>query len=135
MITYFRVRYIHFERTKKKFNNIWFSYALKKRIFMKLDDHITKRHHKTLLLYHIVCALKYRKDVITDSVGESLKEICLQVSERYELHFIEIGYESEHVHFLVQRVPTMNVSEIARTIKSISSKELFQKHPEIEMIL
>ena len=66
-----------------------------------MGDHVTKRHNKTLLLYHIVCPLKYRREVITSEIGESLKEICLQISERYEIHFIEIGYEPDHVHFLV----------------------------------
>ena len=97
-----------------------------------MSEHITKRHNKTLLLYHIVCPLKYRKSVITKEIGESLKEICLQISERYEIHFVEIGYESDHVHFLVQSVLKLSVSEIARTIKSITAKQLFQRHPEIE---
>jgi REP element-mobilizing transposase RayT len=97
-----------------------------------MSDHIIKRHNKTLLLYHLVFPLKYRKDVINKTIGESLKEICLQISERYEVHFVEIGYESDHVHFLVQSVPTFSVSEITRTIKSITAKMLFQKHPEIE---
>ena len=97
-----------------------------------MGEHVTKRHNKTLLLYHIVCPLKYRRDVITNEIGESLKEVCLQISERYEIHFIEIGYEPDHVHFLVQSVPTMDVSKITRTIKSITAKQLFQRHPEIE---
>jgi len=57
-----------------------------------MSDHIVKRHNKTLLLYHIVCPLKYRKSVITKEIGESLKDICLNISERYEIHFVEIGY-------------------------------------------
>ena len=97
-----------------------------------MSEHITKRHNKTLLSYHIVCPLKYRKSVITKEIGESLKEICLQISERYEIPFVEIGYESDHVHFLVQSVPKLSVSEIVRTIKSITAKQLFQRHPEIE---
>jgi REP element-mobilizing transposase RayT len=79
--------------------------------------------------------LKYRKGIITKEIGESLKEICLEISERYEIHFIEVGYESNHVHFLVQSVPNLSVSEIARTIKSITAKQLFQKHPEIQLKL
>ena len=97
-----------------------------------MGEHITKRHNKTLLLYHLVCPLKYRKSVITKEIGESLQEICLQISERYEINFVEIGYESDHVHFLVQSVPNLNVSEITKTIKSITAKQLFQKHPEIK---
>ena len=51
-----------------------------------MGDHITKRHNKTLLLYHLVCPLKYWKSVITKEIGESLQEICLQISERYAQH-------------------------------------------------
>ena len=97
-----------------------------------MGEHIAKRHNKTLLLYHLVCPLKYRKSVITKEIGESLQEICLQISERYEINFVEIGYESDHVHFLVQSIPNLNVSEITKTIKSITAKQLFQKHPEIK---
>ncbi len=97
-----------------------------------MGEYIRKRHNKTLLLYHLVCPLKYRKSVITKEIGESLQEICLQISERYEINFVEIGYESDHVHFLVQSVPNLNVSEITKTIKSITAKQLFEKHPEIK---
>ena len=97
-----------------------------------MSEHKIKRHNKTLLLYHMVFPLKYRKSIITEEIGESLKEICLEISGRYEIDFVEIGYESDHVHFLVQSVPTKCVTEIVRTIKSITAKKLFQRHPEIE---
>ncbi|MDR1347385.1 MAG: transposase, partial [Prevotellaceae bacterium] len=59
------------------------------------DEHIYKRHNKTLLLYHIVLSIKYRRKVITDVIGLSLKSICIEISERYEINFMEIGYESD----------------------------------------
>lgn len=100
-----------------------------------MSEHIKKRHNKTLLLYHLVFPLKYRKSVITKEIGEGLKKICLEISERYEVHFIEIGYESDHVHFLVQSVPNYSVSKMIRMIKSITAKEIFQRYPEVKMKL
>ena len=97
-----------------------------------MGEHITKRHNKTLLLYHLVFPLKYRKSVITNEIGESLKDICMEISERYEINFVEIGYEPDHVHFLVQSVPSMSLSEIAMKLKSITAKQLFHRHPEIK---
>ncbi|MCK5101549.1 MAG: IS200/IS605 family transposase [Cyclobacteriaceae bacterium] len=97
-----------------------------------MDEHIYKRHNKTLLLYHLVFPLKYRRSVITEEVGLSLKEVCLGISERYEVQFVEVGYEPDHVHFLVQSVPSMSVSELVRKIKSITAKQLFTRHPEIK---
>lgn len=100
-----------------------------------MSEHIVKRHNKTLLLYHLVFPLKYRRKAISVEVGESLKVICLAISERYEIVFLEIGYESDHVHFLVQSVPSVSVSEIVRKLKSITAKQLFQVHPEIKAML
>jgi len=83
------------------------------------DNHKHKSHNKTLLLYHMVFPVKYRRSVISEEVGVSLKQICIELSERYEIHFVEIGYEGDHVHFLVQSVPKMSVSKIVRSVKSI----------------
>ena len=76
-----------------------------------------KIHNKTLLLYHLVFPTKYRKRVLTKSVDITLKNICIEISERYEIKFLEIGTDDDHVHLLIQSVPTMSVSKIAQTIK------------------
>ncbi|MCF6182614.1 IS200/IS605 family transposase [Lutibacter sp.] len=86
-------------------------------------------------MYHLVFPLRYRKSVITKEIGEGLKDICLEISEHYDVHFIEIGYESNHVHFLVQSVPNYSVSKMIRILKSITAKELFQRYPEIKIKL
>ena len=83
-------------------------------------------------MYHLVLPLKYRRRAITASVGKTLKAICLGIEERYEIYFLEIGYEEDHVHLLVQSVPTNCVDEIIRVVKSITAKELFKRHPEVK---
>jgi REP element-mobilizing transposase RayT len=100
-----------------------------------VSEHIYKRHNKNLLLYHIVCPAKYRRKVITAEVSESLKEVCIGINERYEMHFIEIGVDEEHVHFLVQSVPMMRPKEIVQKIKSITGRKIFKRHPEVKKIL
>ncbi len=97
-----------------------------------MDDHIYKRHNKTLLLYHLVFPVKYRRKVIDGVISEYIKEVCFKIGERYEIQFIEIGTDDDHVHFLVQSVPTMTVSNIVRTIKSLTAREVFKNHPEVK---
>lgn len=97
-----------------------------------MTDHILKRHNKNLLLYHIVCPVKYRRQVFTVLVEQTLKETCVGISERYEIHFVEIGADENHVHFLVQSVPVKSPTEIVTVIKSITAKEIFSKHPEVQ---
>ena len=83
-----------------------------------MSEHIYKSHNKGLLLYHIVFPVKYRRETITEFVSKTLKARCIGISERYEHHFVEIGTDIDHVHFLVQSVPMVCVSEIVRTIKT-----------------
>ena len=73
--------------------------------------------------------------IFSEEVDQVLKEICLQISERYEIHFIEIGTDGDHVHFLVQSVPTYSPTKIVRTIKSITAREIFRRLPSVKEIL
>ena len=75
-------------------------------------------------MYHIVCPAKYRKAVFTDEVDNYLKEVCLEISKRYEIIFIEIGTDEDHVHFLVQSVPMYSPKKLVQTIKSITAKKI-----------
>ena len=93
---------------------------------------IRKQHNVNILLYHIVCPAKYRKAVFTPEVDEKLKEICEDIALRYEIEFLEIGTDQDHVHFLVQSVPKYSPTKIVRTIKSITAKEIFRRMPEVK---
>ncbi|MCS4302092.1 transposase [Chryseobacterium sp. BIGb0232] len=54
------------------------------------DEHIFKSRNKTLLLYHFVFPMKYRRKVLLDEVsGEILQLMCKEISERYEIEFME----------------------------------------------
>jgi REP element-mobilizing transposase RayT len=83
-------------------------------------------------MYHIVCPTKYRRVVISDEVDKTIKTTCEEISKRYEIEFIEIGTEGDHVHFLVQSVPMYSPKKIVQTIKSIIAREVFIKNPEIK---
>ena len=99
------------------------------------DRHIKKSHNKSLLLYHIVCPAKYRRKVFSKDVEKTLKKVCEGISQRYEIHFIEIGTDEDHVHFLVQSVPMYSPKKIVNTVKSITAVQIFKLHPEIKTIL
>ena len=99
---------------------------------MSESEYIHKSHNVSILLYHYVCPAKYRRVVISKAVDMTMKEICLGIEKRYEVHFLEIGTDKDHVHFLVQSIPKLSVSEIIRMIKSIIAREVFKKHPEVK---
>ena len=97
-----------------------------------MSEYIHKSHNVSVLLYHFVCPAKYRRVVFSKEVETTLKITCVEISSRYEIEFLEIGVDKDHVHFLVQSVPTYSPTKIIRTIKSITAREIFQKHPEVK---
>ena len=97
-----------------------------------MDEHIYKSHNKTLLLYHFVFPAKYRKKIFDDTIDKKLREVCIEISERYEINFVEIGNDVDHVHILVQSIPTMTVARIVTIIKSITAKEIFKEFPQLK---
>jgi putative transposase len=83
-------------------------------------------------MYHIVCPAKYRRAVFTAPVDQKLKEVCLDIGKRFEITFLEIGTDRDHVHFLVQSVPMLSPKRIVQIIKSITAREIFRACPEVK---
>jgi len=79
-----------------------------------------------------VCPAKYRRAVIDEKVDQVLKEVCLDIAARYEVEFLEIGTDKDHVHFLVQSVPSYSPTKIITTIKSLTAKEVFARVPSVK---
>ncbi len=83
-------------------------------------------------MYHFVFVAKYRRLVINEEVDTLLKDISLEISKRYEIHFLEIGTEGDHIHFLIQSVPTYSPRKIVTIVKSITAREIFSKLPSVK---
>ena len=98
---------------------------------------INKSHNVSHLLYHLVCPAKYRRLVFRDILGvdEAIKEICIEIQKRYDIHFVEIGMDNDHAHFLIQSVPMISPSKIAQIVKSITAREIFKRKPDVKALL
>ncbi|MCC8417845.1 MAG: IS200/IS605 family transposase, partial [Rickettsia endosymbiont of Bryobia graminum] len=44
----------------------------------------------------------------------------------------EIWVDEDHVHFLVQSVPTYSVTKIVTTIKSVTARQIFRQCPQVK---
>jgi putative transposase len=97
-----------------------------------VSEYIHKSHNVTILIYHFVLPAKYRRVVFDDHVDEVLKDVCLEIEKRYQVKFLEIGIDEDHIHFLVQSVPTYHVSKIVTMIKSLTAREIFKRCPQVK---
>ena len=97
-----------------------------------MSEYIHKSHNVTVLMYHLVFPAKYRRAVIDAEVDGVLKETCIEIEKRYQVKFLEIGTDRDHVHFLVQSVPMYSVTKLVRVIKSITAREVFRRCPKVK---
>ena len=97
-----------------------------------MSESIHKSHNVSNLMYHFVFPAKYRRVVIDENVDKIIKETCVEISKRYEIYFLEIGTDKDHVHFLIQSVPRYSPTQIGRIVKSITAKEVFAKCSEVK---
>ena len=93
---------------------------------------IKKSHNASVLIYHLVCPTKYRRAVIDEQVDQVLKAICLSIADRYQVEFLEIGTDKDHVHFLIQSVPSYSPIKIVTIIKSLTAREIFTRVPTVK---
>ena len=90
------------------------------------------KSHNVTVLYHLVFPAKYRRAVFDAGVDKVLKDVCLEIEDRYQIQFLEIGTDQDHVHFLIQSVPMYSVKKIVQMIKSITAREVFKRCPEVK---
>ena len=98
-----------------------------------MENPLFKSYHKAFRLkYHFVFVIKYRKDLFVNlNYIEKLKEICKGLEQRYSMKFETIGFDEDHIHFMLQSVPKYSASQIFRLVKSITALQLFENYPEL----
>lgn len=97
-------------------------------------DELCKSYHKVFRIkYYFVFCIKYRKDLFVENKYiETFKRVCKGLEERYSMKFETIGFDEDHVHFMLQSVPKYSASQIFRIVKSITAIKLFEEHPDLK---
>ncbi|WP_342225127.1 IS200/IS605 family transposase [Rickettsia endosymbiont of Urophora cardui] len=93
---------------------------------MEESSYIHKSHNVTVLIYHLVTL------IFNQELDDYLCKICEHIEDRYEIRFLEIGVDKDHVHFLLQSIPMYSPTKITQIIKSITSKKMFEKYPNLK---
>jgi len=82
--------------------------------------------------YHIVFALKYRRQVIYGKIKSDIGKILRDLCERKGIEIIEAECCKDHVHMLVRIPPKYSVSEIMGYLKGKSSLMIFDRHANLK---
>ncbi len=91
---------------------------------------VCKGYHCAYQLhYYIVFPVKYRKGPLSEEVVQAIKDVALEIQERYEIEMEQIGCDRDHIHVLSSAHPKYAPGQLVRVIKSITARELFKRFP------
>ena len=90
-------------------------------------------HSAYQLNYHFVFIPKYRKAILKEDVAKNLNEIIHEICKHYGFDIFALEIRSDHLHIFLSAPPKWSPLKICRTIKSISSRRIFQKFPDLKV--
>lgn len=96
------------------------------------NDYKSLSHCRYLVQYHLVWCPKFRFEVIQGDIEQSLKNILVNICNEYKYEILELEVMSDHIHIFLSAKPTVAPSDIVRTLKSISTIELFKEYPKLK---
>ena len=92
----------------------------------------TGRHCVFNMHVHLVFVAKYRRDVFTKAMLETMREVFERICLDFETELVEFDGEHDHVHLLVNYRPKIAISSLVNSLKGASSRIVRTKHPEIK---
>jgi putative transposase len=79
--------------------------------------------------------VKYRKALMKEKTEKIIIETTKGFKERYAIEVSHVGFDRNHVHFLLKFLPKYSGGQVIRLIKSITAREVFKEVPEIKKAL
>lgn len=81
---------------------------------------------------HCQFKVKYCHNIFDDEiVREGLKQLMLEAAYEYEIPICEMGFDSNHVHFMAD-IGNYKREEVAKLIRGYSGKKFFEFFPDIK---
>ena len=88
----------------------------------------TRSHSVFNLKIHLILVVAYQRKVINTSIMNTLRQTITEVCDSFTIRIIEFSGEMDHVHLLLEIVPTIRISDLVRTIKSVTSCRIRASH-------
>ena len=98
-----------------------------------MDDYNRGSHSVYKLTYHIIFVTKYRKKVITDEIGDFMKDMAEYLCNRMDCTLISAETDEDHIHMLVSMPPDIAPVKLVNMVKTQLSKEVratYNEHVE-----
>ena len=85
-------------------------------------------------MIHLVWIPKYRKRILKGGLAKRIHELLVLCAATNGWEVLELKVQEDHVHIVVQFVPTVSVSKMVQLFKGKSSRIIRQEFPELEEV-
>jgi len=93
-------------------------------------------HSVFALQYHFIQCVKYRrKALVSESIVDFLKQKIREISETFEVEILNVECDKDHFHLLFKGKPTLDIPKYINAMKTITSREIQRKFPEVKKLL
>jgi len=102
-----------------------------------MQYNLDKGNHSVYSLqYHFVQCVKYRRHALVNPlVIDLLKQTVHNISENFDVEVLNIECDKDHFHMIFKSKPTFDIPKYINAVKTISSREIRRKFPEVKQLL
>ena len=79
------------------------------------------QHSVYSITLHLVLVVKYRRDVINDTISNRIKEIFETIGLSHDVKIIEWNHDKDHIHTILSISPSTNLNKYLNDAKAASS--------------
>jgi len=96
---------------------------------MKLDNN---NHSVFMLYYHLVLVVKYRRQVIDDTISDYAKDMFVRLGKNYNISLVEWNHDMDHMHILFKAHPNSELSNFINAYKRSNSRLIKKHFPQVK---
>lgn len=90
------------------------------------------QHSVYSITIHLVLVVKYRRDVINDTISNRIEEIFKTIGLSHDVEIIEWNHDKDHVQTILSISPSTNLNKYVNAAKTASSRLIKKELPEIK---
>ena len=84
--------------------------------------------YKASLKMHLIFVVKYRKNLLIGRIRELILNIFQRTSEESKFTIEVMETDKNHIHMMIEYLPSVSVSAIVRKLKQISTNKLWKNY-------
>ena len=89
-------------------------------------------HSRYDIKYHFVWVTKYRRSILTGSVGTRVRDLVREICRTHDIEILQGAVSADHVHVLLSCPPNLSPSKIMQYIKGKSSRKLMMEFKHLQ---